>query len=132
MEDIRFLKDYDSFTTGAGVSDVEREVVKNIGGDYGLTEYLDLMLTYKNIYRWEGKDKYIQFCFRCNECCDFAIDMLEDGSSANRFYKFCCEGNDTHRLASRDKTSTDIFFYSRIFSMGSWEKEMREMLDMVI
>ena len=132
MEDIRFLKDYDSFTVGVGVSDAEREVIKNIGEDYRLTEYLGLMLVGKNIYRWEGKDKYIQFCFSCNECWDFAIDMLEEGSLANRFYRFCCEGDETHRLESRDKTNTNIFFYSRIFSIDSWEKEMREILDMVI
>jgi len=130
MYDIEF-GDYDGFEIGIGITKEEREFFNKFGQMYGIGEFLGGMLSYKTIYRYNKKDKYIQFTFSCNEYWNVALDILKDGTSANRFYEFCCDKDKTDRLKSRDRTSTDIFFFSKIFSIDNWQEEINNLMGLV-
>lgn len=116
------------FTIGVAVTKEEKEFFRRLGVEYGIDNFLGLMLLDKNIYKWDGEEKYVEFCFRVQWYMDFAIDKDKEGTNANRFYEFCCNKKETRGGSN----GGPIFVMSRVFSIENWQKEIENLVGLAI
>ena len=114
------------FTVGVGVTKEEIAFFHQLGIEYGIDNFLGAMLLDKTVYKWEGKEKYVQFCFRCQWYMDFAVDMFKEGTNANRFFGMCCK-----EYRKSNKAGEPIFIESNIFSIDNWQEEIENLVGLI-